>query len=49
MIQQKLHCAKDRSGRVICLADLSGYKPGDRRSSSAADRPLSTRRWRNMV
>lgn len=32
MIQQKLHYAKDASGRVICLADMSGYRPGDQQS-----------------
>lgn len=32
MLQQKLHYAKDSSGRVVCIADLSGYKPGDQQS-----------------
>jgi predicted GNAT family N-acyltransferase len=32
MLQQKLHYAKDSSGRVVCLADMSGYKRGDQQS-----------------
>jgi hypothetical protein len=32
MLTQKLHYAKDASGRVVCLADMSNYRPGDQQS-----------------